>query len=145
MAKIWGGRWCPKMEDFSWLLLGKCILTQDNLQSHGMIEPSRCSLCKDATKTINHLLDEFPMAPTLWGKGEEKLRKITTHNGCPDITITSWPHQVFKNDILNSVQELFQDSLFGKSRKLGTKESSRERSNTQRRSWLKLKFILRKL
>ena len=72
-----------------------------------MIRPSRCSFCEDATKIINHLLDEFPMASALWEKGEPKFKKKSIHKERSDLTLANWPNQVFKNEILNRAWELF--------------------------------------
>ena len=43
--KVWGGKWWPKVAAFSWLILKRRILTWDNIQVHGILGPSRCSLC----------------------------------------------------------------------------------------------------
>ena len=84
--KMWGGRWWSKVATFNWLILKCHILTWDNIQVRGILGPSRCILCENNNETINHLLDECPIAEAIWERGvglfkkNHKLERKTQHN-----------------------------------------------------------------
>ena len=71
--------------------------------SHGTIfRPTEAN-----NETINHLLDECPIAEDIWEKGTEIFKKKNKHKGHPDLTIEKWLKRALKNEILNKVWELF--------------------------------------
>jgi hypothetical protein len=42
-----------------WLMLEQKILTWEILTKRGIIGPSRCALCGEAEKTLNHLFVDY--------------------------------------------------------------------------------------
>ena len=74
--------------------------------------PSRCYLCETSNETINHLLDECPIAEAIWEKGIVMFKKNHRHKGLPDLTIEEWSKNTFKNKIVNRVWELFPGFTF---------------------------------
>ena len=64
-------------------------------------------MCKENNESINHLLDECKIANSVWEKGTSIFKRDHRHKGLPDITITEWPLNSFKNKIVNHLWELF--------------------------------------
>ena len=106
MGENMGRRMVAKVEAFCWLVLKRCILTWDNLQTRGINGPLRCCMCKGNNESINHLLDECPVVDSIWEKGATIFKKNHQHKGRLDITLEKCPIKVFKNKIVNRLWEL---------------------------------------
>ena len=64
--EVWRWKIPLNMVIFSWLLLGKRILTWNMLQRKGFEGPGICSLCQDAEESITHLMIDCPFSVLVW-------------------------------------------------------------------------------
>lgn len=64
--KVWDAQLWPKIKMFLWLLMHRRTLTWENLKKKEFIGPSRCPMCGIEEETMNHLLDTFECADSLW-------------------------------------------------------------------------------
>eukprot|EP00253_Pinus_taeda_P001588 PITA_01588 len=110
--KVWQDGLWPKISTFLWLLSKKHILTWDNLIKRGFIGPSRCPNCNINCETINHLMEECPLAKQIWEKVEHCNMKA--HPRMEDITanIRTWAKTPFKSRILNSLWSILPGFLY---------------------------------
>ena len=64
-------------------------------------------LCEKSTETINHLLDECPVASGIWDSRSGLFKINAKHSSRPDLTIFEWPKNKFKKKILNRIWDLY--------------------------------------
>ncbi len=78
-----------KLIYFFWLFLQDKILTLDNLAKQGQPIPNRCSLCKHALETVNHLFTHCPYFANV----QNLLTRDLGVSWCPSINIQDFFNQ----------------------------------------------------
>ena len=58
-------------------------------------------------ETINHSLDECPVASAIWERGTRLFKSNCRHIERTDITIAEWTKDIYKNKIVNKIWDLF--------------------------------------
>ena len=53
------------------------------------------------------MLDECPTTTTIWERGSGLFKSNGRHIDRPDITISEWPKNIFKNKIVNIIWDLY--------------------------------------
>jgi hypothetical protein len=56
----------PKVNFFFWTLMHKNILTGENLLKRNIAGPHRCSLCREAMETSDHLFVDYHFTNKVW-------------------------------------------------------------------------------
>jgi hypothetical protein len=64
--EVWDTMALPKVNFFFWTLMHKKILTGENLMKRNIVGPHRCSLCKEAMETMDHLFVDCLFANKVW-------------------------------------------------------------------------------
>ena len=79
-AKFWKEVWdpmaLPKVNFFFWTLMHRKILTGENLMKRNIAGPHRCTLCKEAMETMDHLFVECPYANRVWTHTLQGLKDV---------------------------------------------------------------------
>ena len=80
---IWSSCIPPKVSVFTWEVWWGKVLTMDQLKKMGFHLASRCPLCKEDEKTIDHLLLHCPYVWGFWAiilslPGVDWTRKLST-------------------------------------------------------------------
>ncbi|XP_019251169.1 PREDICTED: uncharacterized protein LOC109230093 [Nicotiana attenuata] len=63
---IWKTKLPTKVTCFTWTVLKKACLTQDNLCKRSFQLVNRCYLCQQSSESINHLFLHCPVATDMW-------------------------------------------------------------------------------
>jgi hypothetical protein len=64
--EVWDSMAIPKVNFFFWTLMHKKILTGENLMKRNIVGPHRCTLCKEAMETSDHLFVDCHFANKVW-------------------------------------------------------------------------------
>jgi hypothetical protein len=88
--KIWKGNLWPKVATFLWKTAHQKILTWDQLCKRGFQGPGLCSMCKENSETMEHLLNSFSFSNTLWDQGAISFQKSYHNKDSIRSTISSW-------------------------------------------------------
>jgi hypothetical protein len=74
--QVWDPLDLPKVNFFSWVLMHKKILTCENLEKRGFIDPHRCPMCFHALETMDHLFVNCPFTQEVWKISLQGLNAI---------------------------------------------------------------------
>ena len=110
-----------------------------------MTGPSQCCLCYKEDETIDHLLDRCTMVSSLWDRGEEKFIKSVRVRGRLDLTLATWPYQVFKRKLLNRMWELFAGFVVWELWKDRNRWFFEEKNRTIEEFWLLIELHLKEM
>ena len=102
---IWHNGYQPKVNSFLSLMGRECILTWDNLQKRGFKGPSWCHLCTHNNDTIDHFLDDYPFSSQFQDQMVSIMRQTDRQRKSVISTLKNWCPKVFKNPILNKIQQ----------------------------------------
>jgi len=64
--QLWSHQGWMKIKLFMWLVHHKKILTWDNIRKRGVLGPSKCQLCEEQEKTMEHILNDCAYTNLLW-------------------------------------------------------------------------------
>ncbi|CAN0884957.1 Putative ribonuclease H protein At1g65750 [Linum grandiflorum] len=87
---IWRKEVPKKIQGFMWLVYLGRILTMDNLQKRGLIAPNRCSLCKRAAESIDHIFLECSYSQKIWNRFSSTLSFTGPHYHIMTKVIKGW-------------------------------------------------------
>ena len=104
--KIWDSNYWPKISTFLWLLTHHKILTWDNLLKRGFLGLSFCIMCREHSETIDHLLDYYVLADTIWNLVEVKCNKTKRVKSDVINTLQSWGEDPYQCKLLNRLRLL---------------------------------------
>jgi hypothetical protein len=105
-SKVWQPFLWPKISFFLWLTAQNHILTWDNLLKRGFIGPSRCTLCQQSEKTMEHLLNNCHYNQQLWDWGAQAMRCSQRNRSSIWDTLVNWETISFHNPILQRIWQL---------------------------------------
>eukprot|EP00253_Pinus_taeda_P016597 PITA_16597 len=111
-SNIWQSKLWPKVSTFLWLLSKKRILTWDNLQRRGFIEPSRCANCSLQSETILHLMETCPLATQLWNQIDRCNQRLGNRQGDIANLLRTWPKLPYQSPLLNALWTLIPGFLY---------------------------------
>eukprot|EP00253_Pinus_taeda_P007130 PITA_07130 len=99
--KIWELDSWPKVSHFLWLVGHKRILTWDKLRRRNFQGPSYCHNCKHSEETLQHLLDDCPLANQLWEKESFRCQRRCRQENNIINSLRQWPQRPYKSELLN--------------------------------------------
>ena len=105
-SKIWSfGSW-PKIAHFLWLVGHQRILTWDKLRRRKFQGPSICLNCRQSEDTLQHLLNNCPLAQKIWEKVFFRCQKDGREENDIIQSLRQWPKLPYKSEILNHLWNL---------------------------------------
>lgn len=90
--EVWDPLALPTVNFFFWILMHKKVLTGENLLKRKIAGPHRCSLCKEAMETMDHLFVDCSFANKVWALILQGLKaEIPTKISIVDLFL-SWKY-----------------------------------------------------
>lgn len=84
----------------------KKMLTWENLRKKGFIGPSRCPMCRTEEETMNHLLNTYDWANSIWNWAETILQRMDRVMNSIQETIENWSGNFSNTQVVNTIWKL---------------------------------------